>query len=382
MLSAHPPGRGAGSAIRGLVTLEVLRSLFGRVDVVSFAGDSERAFAAPGAHLVGRPPPPPLARQLTGLRYGGAYFHPDRAGDLVARTRRLVETGELLERYDLVWSHSSLVARAGRVVEAGRRVLDIDNVAAAAALDMARDAGLSRRVFWRLNALAVGREERRRAGWHDHVTVTSAEERESLGSVRPPVTVLPNTVPSPGDPVDLRATGPRVLFVGSLDYGPNVDAVVWLAGEIVPALRARVPEAEVSVVGRGPVREVVEACARADVELLADVPSLDEHYRRARIVIAPTRTGGGTGRIKVIEAMAYGAAVVATSQGVSGLEVRAGHDIAIADGVEGLAEACAELLRDPDRAAALGAAARATWSSRRSPEHAAETIREIVEDGR
>jgi glycosyltransferase involved in cell wall biosynthesis len=382
MLTAHPPGRGSGSAVRGRVAYDVLRDHFSRVDVVSFAAEAERAFAVDGALLIPRPGHPSGAKQLAALRYGSGLYFPERAAQLIRRVEQAKSAGSLLASYDLVWCHASLMARAGERFAAGTRILDIDNVAAEPARQLAKEsASVARRLYRRAAAAAVGREERRRAGHQDHVLVTSEEERRRLGRVAAPVHVLPNTVPDPGPPADPGASDRRALFVGSLDYGPNIEAVAWLAGELWPAIRDRDPQARLIVAGRSPGNDVRAMCERAGNELIADAPTLDDLYRSARVVLAPTRSGGGVGRIKLLEALAYGTAVVATSQAVDGLPADDLGAVAVARDGAAFVDATAGLLRDAGAAAALGARARRAWEAHHTPAVARGVIVSLLESG-
>jgi glycosyltransferase involved in cell wall biosynthesis len=380
MLAAHPPGSGTGSSIRGRVSLYALRGIFERVDVVSLAFPSEERFAEPDVRLIARPDQPSILTRLFALVYGGALYTPERAARLVAHVTDDIRTGALLPEYDLVWCYSSLMARAGCAAAARARVLDIDNVAWADALQSAQSSGASfgQRVYRRLSVPVLAREERRRCGWHDHVLVTSEVERQRLGDVRAPVGILPNTVPGPGMPIAIESTGRHLLFVGTLDYEPNIDAVMWLADDVLPRLALMVPDITVTVAGRNPGGTVRAACQRAQIRLAADVDSLEPLYHAARAVIAPLRLGGGVGRIKVLEAMAYGAAIVGTPSAFSGLGVESGRDVLLADSAAGLADACATLMRDVDAARLLGSNARAKWQTDHTPEAAERIIREVV----
>jgi glycosyltransferase involved in cell wall biosynthesis len=188
---------------------------------------------------------------------------------------------------------------------------------------------------------------------------------------------VPNTVgPQPQIPV--TDTGPRMVFSGSLDYEPNVDAVRWLIWGILDRIRDAVPEAELVVAGRNPTAEVNSLCAAAGVELVADAASLDALYSRARIAVAPLRHGGGT-RFKVIEAMARGAAIVATETASEGLHVDPGRELLVASDEAQFAESCISLLRDARRAAELGGRAREAWARRYSSDRAKEQIIALVE---
>jgi glycosyltransferase involved in cell wall biosynthesis len=380
MLTAHPPGRGSGSAVRGAVAHAVLDEHHDQVDTVSFAASGEAAFAIEGARLIPRPPDPTRREQLAMLPRGGGLYHPEHAAGLLQRLRADVHEGALQPRYDTVWCHSSLMARAGRLFDAGVRILDIDNIAAHPARQLAAEpAPATLRLYRRVAAASVAREERRRCSWFDHVLVTSTQERDRLGSVGATVHVVPNTVPDPGPPIDMSQTEPVALFVGSLDYGPNIEAVDWLAREIWPALRDEVAGARLVVAGRSPTPQVQALCAEAGIELLADVPSLDALYRGARAVLAPMRSGGGLGRIKLLEAFSYGAAVVATHQAVEGLDARELSGVSVARDVAGLVASAAALLRDPGQAARAGGETRTTWASSHSPAQVQTLIAQLLD---
>ncbi|HEV3093348.1 MAG TPA: glycosyltransferase family 4 protein [Solirubrobacteraceae bacterium] len=383
MLAAHPPGSGSGSSIRGQVSLSALRHIFERVDAVSLAFPSEQRFADPGVRLIARPAEPSVATRLLALTRGGALYIPERAARLVASVRGDVDAGALLREYDLVWCYSSLMAHAAFAVNAGARVLDIDNVAWADSLLSARTSGAGvgrwQRLYRRLSVPVLAREERRRCGLFDRVLVTSQAERERLGDIRAPVGILPNSVPEPEAPIAIESTGRQLLFVGALDYEPNVDAVRWLLEEVLPLLRTAAPDAAVTVAGRNPGETVRALCRAPQVGLAADVDSLEPLYRDARVVIAPLRLGGGSGRIKVLEAMAHGAAIVATSTALDGLGVEPGREALVADDAAGFANACATLLRDVDAARRLGGNARAKWRADHAPAAAQRIVREVVD---
>jgi glycosyltransferase involved in cell wall biosynthesis len=379
VVATHPPGRGSGSGLRSLRTLEALRERFDRVDVVALASPGEDALADPAAILLPRPPHPQLPARLAALRYGGAYYAAERAAG--PGLERLTAEGVIERRVDLIWVAQSLLARAVLDSVVGhRRVIDIDNVAGADRRRSAADRTASpvRRAFRLLSASVIAAEERRRCNRFDLVVLTSDLERRRLGPVDPPVAVVPNTVDE--EPVvDAAAAPRRLLFVGSLDYDPNVDAVRTLVRAIMPRVRAVVPDAELDVAGRNPTAEVIALCAVPGVRLHADAPSLDPVYAQARLVVAPLRLGGGT-RMKIVEALARGAPVVATPTAAEGLHANPGRDIVLADDADAFAHACIRLLEDPAAAAAIGAAGRAIWERDHRPEAARAAIRTLLDE--
>lgn len=171
-------------------------------------------------------------------------------------------------------------------------------------------------------------------------------------------------LPSPADPA--KQVAGTVLFVGNFTHLPNRDAALWLAGEIMPAVRARQADARLRIVGSAPPREVLELAGEG-VEVIADAPSIEGHLEQAAVVMAPVRSGGGM-RIKVLEALARGKAVVTTSRGAEGYTgFDAEPPLVVADDPEPIAAATAELLSDAPRRLELGARAAAFAQDHHSP---------------
>jgi glycosyltransferase involved in cell wall biosynthesis len=172
-----------------------------------------------------------------------------------------------------------------------------------------------------------------------------------------PIRIVPNGVDTdfftPGtDPVDPN----RLVFTGAIDYRPNTDGVLYFCAEILPRIHAAEPGATFAIVGRTPPRQVRRLAHR--VLVTGTVPDVRPWMRQAAVFVVPLRVGSGT-RLKILEAMATGCAVVSTSLGCEGLEVAPGEDILIGDTPETFAEQVVRCLRDPDLRAQLGARGRA-----------------------
>jgi sugar transferase (PEP-CTERM/EpsH1 system associated) len=108
------------------------------------------------------------------------------------------------------------------------------------------------------------------------------------------------------------------VFVGALDYRPNVDAACWFCQEVWPKIRQRVPQAQFRLVGRQPTPEVQRLAEVPGVEVVGQVPDVRPHVARSAVVVAPLRIARGV-QNKVLEAMALGKAVVASPQALKGL---------------------------------------------------------------
>ena len=161
------------------------------------------------------------------------------------------------------------------------------------------------------------------------------------------------------DTTNLQPTGETpeqnsMLFLGSLDWQPNRDALLYFLREILPKIQAANPQANLRVVGRQPatkLREQVEGIR--GVEWIGEVPEIRPHFARAAVVLVPLRIGGGS-RIKILESLSMGKAVVTTQIGAEGLDVVSGVHCLIADTPADFAQSVVQLLRDPEQAAELG----------------------------
>lgn len=159
-----------------------------------------------------------------------------------------------------------------------------------------------------------------------------------------------------------------VVFAGGFGHWPNVDAALWLGDEIMPLLRVLRPGVRLVIVGSDPTK-AVQALASDDIVVTGRVPAVEPYLERAAVVLAPLRTGGGM-RVKVLQAMALGKAVVTTPVGAEGLAIAGCQPpLEIAKGTEEFARATATLLGADDRRRVLGRRARAyvtehySWSA-------------------
>ena len=147
-----------------------------------------------------------------------------------------------------------------------------------------------------------------------------------------------------------------LVFMGAMDYWPNVDAVTWFAREALPQLRQRWPTLRLHIVGRSPA-PAVTALAGDAVSVTGTVPDVRPYVQHAAVVGAPLRLARGI-QNKVLEAMAMARPVVAASSCVAAMDVRAGEHLLAATDAADYVRAVAELLAAPEKAAAIGRAGR------------------------
>jgi len=192
-----------------------------------------------------------------------------------------------------------------------------------------------------------------------HVVVAKAEDQNFFRpDARRRVSVVPNGITIRRAPLPEPPVADTLLFVGTLGYEPNIDAVRWFATEALPLIWQHRPDVRLDVAGFGSGAALRDVLSDSRCTLYESPPDLTPLYARAAVVIAPVRIGGGT-RIKILEALANGRAMVSTAFAAEGLSLRAGIDIEFADSPGAIAALCVELLADENRRRELAASGRA-----------------------
>ncbi len=194
----------------------------------------------------------------------------------------------------------------------------------------------------------------------DRVVAVSEADQDAIHAITPEieVTVVPNGVDlneytgyeGPIQPFDL-------VFVAKMDFRPNVDAMLWFGQEVLPLIHRRRPQVKLAIVGQRPHPRLASLRDAPGVTITGRVADVRPYIAGATVYVAPLRVGGGT-RLKLLQAMAMGAAIVATSLGTEGYPVAHGRELLLADTPGDFAQAVLTLLDDAERRVALGAAAR------------------------
>lgn len=169
-----------------------------------------------------------------------------------------------------------------------------------------------------------------------------------------------------------------LVFIGSMDWMPNIDAAQWFADAILPLIRARRPECRVAFVGRQPSAAVRQLGERIPGFIVTGtVPDVRPWLHGSAVSIVPLRIGGGT-RLKIYEAMAAGCPTVSTSVGAEGLDYTDGENIVIADSPEDFARDCTRLLEDADERRRIAANARRLVVEKHSWDSVAARFEEAI----
>jgi glycosyltransferase involved in cell wall biosynthesis len=276
--------------------------------------------------------------------------------------------GRLLEKWRPEVVEIHFQAMAQYVKRLGHRdvqkiLIDYDP-ASAWAEDLLRTTSGPRRLARRLEVSAWRRYEHSTRPSFDAIVVFAERDLAPVAasSGQASLVRIPLAVDIPAWPLDPHGSDPpTILFVGGFAHPPNVDAALWLARTIFPRVLERVPAARLDLVGHEPGAEV-RGLAQGAVSVHASVPDVTPYLDRAAVVAAPLRLGGSM-RMKVLEALAAGKALVATPRAAEGVEAVAGEHYLLAADEHELVEELTGLLLDRDRRGALATRARG-WAER------------------
>jgi glycosyltransferase involved in cell wall biosynthesis len=281
-----------------------------------------------------------------------SLFHKPTSAIVSAIYRSKLEpiVRELLtaQQFDVVTVEREMAADWIEMVSDLPAVLSFQHLESAYHLERAERMGGSRRRGAKRQAKLCRSYERSWAPRYDGVVCMSESELEQLREVVPN---LPPTV-AIGNGASLSAfdgLGPdpathHILFTGTMNFEPNVVAADWLVKQVWPAIHSRVPEAQLDIVGRDPLPETLALGEQDGVTVHGGVPSMQPYYEAASICLLPMLEGGGT-RLKLADAFAAKRAVVATTNGATGVDVTDGDELLVRDGADDFAYAVCELLK-------------------------------------
>ena len=144
-----------------------------------------------------------------------------------------------------------------------------------------------------------------------------------------------------------RDNCPSILFVGNFAYEPNIDAALYFSRQIFPLILKDVPDAKLFLVGNAPPPEICSLASNKQIEVTGCVASLIPFYKHTDVVVCPLRIGGGV-KVKVLEALGFGKAIVSTSVGAQGLDLLNYRAVAVADDLTDFAENVVRFLVHPE----------------------------------
>jgi glycosyltransferase involved in cell wall biosynthesis len=246
---------------------------------------------------------------------------------------------------------------------------------------MPAEAGKSRLIGW-IRWLDMRRLEKMGARGADLVTgITSVDHEYYVrlkGADRAFLLPFGYRVSENGAHADQSREEPHTIcFIGSMDWLPNVVAARYLVNQIMPLVWQTIPEATCFIVGRNPAEEV-KGLASERVTITGTVPSVCEYYERASVVVVPVQEVSGV-KIKLIEAMGVGKAVVTTSAGAAGIKVDDGTQVMVANEPQEFADAVIKLIKNKPERERLGKEARRFVMDHLSPRETETQVEKILE---
>lgn len=202
-------------------------------------------------------------------------------------------------------------------------------------------------AYW-TQQLAFQRYERVLSPKFDAVTCTSDIDASVFQQhcAENAIEIIPNGVDITHYRPAFTAEAPaHLIYIGSMDWYPNEDAVGFFADAVLPQIQEKVPDVTFSIVGGNPSLRVQKLAERKDVVVTGRVPEIKPYFAEATVFVVPLRIGSGT-RLKILEALAMGKAIVSTTVGAEGLDLKDGEEIFIADEPIAFADAVIRLLTD------------------------------------
>ena len=381
----YPPHQ--GTTIRNF---NIIKHLAPRheITLLSFGADAELQDAEPLRALCHRIEIVPYPTRTFAQRAFTTFFSPlpDMALRLQSATMHKNANALLREEFDIVQVEGIEMARyvlQSRInnrklvlseAEGSRIVLD-DHNAEYMLQHTAFESDLRRPTRWHAALYSwiqwqkLTHYEREICRLADHVIACSSTDASALHALlgeqskiknrQSKITVIPNGVDTefyaPSNQVCAESA---MVFTGKMDFRPNIDAMLWFCNEILPRIRAEIPRVHIVIVGQKPAPRVAALGKQQGVEVTGSVPDTRPYITDAAVYVVPLRMGSGT-RLKVLEAMAMGKAIVSTARGVEGIDLIPECHALIADIPDAFARAVVALLRDAERRRALGQAARA-----------------------
>jgi sugar transferase (PEP-CTERM/EpsH1 system associated) len=288
-------------------------------------------------------------RQLRGVLKGESprneLFQVEEMADKI----RILTENEPFDIVDIQRPNMAPYIKAISPTSCCRKILtlhDVPYVQYRRMVSVERDWSAKRRLLF-MDLLFSKRTILKYARRFDKCIMVSEHDGDTLKRAGPDIdiAVVPNGVDATAyRPLTNQSAAPVLLFVGKMNYHPNVDGAIFFCQEVFPLIKQQIPDAKLLIVGSEP-RDSVQALASEDVTVTGFVESVVPYYQQALVSVVPLRSGGGT-RLKILESMALGRPVVSTSLGCEGLKVTQEENILIADTPADFVTQTVRLLRD------------------------------------
>jgi polysaccharide biosynthesis protein PslH len=385
----------SGGALRAYSLIRAMTRLGHRIHLLAFDEGGARWQDTPLAGLCASvrtvvPPQRTLRERVTTLLFS-------RQADVARRLHSELMAGALreilaCERFDLIQAEGIemawLLPLAKKFQPSAKLSFDTFNAEyqlqrVIASIDAQELQRWPMALYSWLQSHRIARFEQDIGRLSDLVIAVSPEDAAALGKLMPEkkIPVIPSAIAvEEYAMMETRNLGAHaIVFTGKMDYRPNVDAALWFADEIFPRIRRRIPDAVFHVVGQKPHERLNRLHGVQGIEVSGFVRSVVPYLRGAAVYVAPLRMGSGT-RLKLLEAMATGSAIVATPIAAAGLLPDAKSAMRLAASAEAFAETVSSLLDDPTARRALGQTALAAVSSYYDWTSTADSLRQVYEE--
>jgi sugar transferase (PEP-CTERM/EpsH1 system associated) len=271
------------------------------------------------------------------------------------RLRRSIKEKLRTEKFDLIYIYSSSMAQYILGAKDIPKLMDFIDVDSEKWFDYATRAPQPMRAVYFREGIRLRAFERKVAAMCERAIFASKKELNLFKRVAPNVAslALPNGVDLDHGPC-LSYHENNLVFVGWMDYLPNIDAMVYFTNEILPLIRKEISEVKVFIVGGNPSRQVLALRQSANVIVTGSVKDIKPYLNDATASVIPLRIARGI-QNKILEAMAHGVPVITTSAALEGIEARPGTDVLIGDDPQAFAKMTVAVLKDKNLRRTLSA---------------------------
>jgi sugar transferase (PEP-CTERM/EpsH1 system associated) len=287
-------------------------------------------------------------------------------------------------KFDLVMVHCAFVVPYALNLQGSFRVLDFGDMDSAKWFDYSKFRRFPLNLAYKIEANKLRQFEKRAARSFDRCTVTTRGEWEEYQTmeVPTPCSVIPNGVdteyfhPQASVPPPLAA--PVIVFLGRMDYFPNIDGISDFARNVLPQVRASIPNAELRIVGSNPSASVRSLEQLPGVKVTGHVPDVRPYLAEATVAIAPLRIARGT-QNKVLECMAAGVPVVSSPQAARGIQAVPGEHLLVAEEARSFVGQVLDVIRNPELRSRLAAQGRQQVLNTHSWSASMKLLDELIE---
>lgn len=284
---------------------------------------------------------------------------------------------------DLVLVHCAFVARYVRHITDAVRILDYGDLDSGKWLDYAQHRGFPLSLGYKLEFHKLRRYETQLAAEFDRFTVTAPGELQEFRKIN---STAPCTLITNGVDIEYFAKRPKcqtrdpiIIFLGRMDYFPNVDGITHFVKDIFPLVRARIPNVQLKIVGSNPSPKIVQLQRISGVSVTGFVPDVRPSLAEAAVAVVPLRIARGT-QNKMLECMSSGVPVVASPQAGAGVQAVGGRDYLVGSNPQEFASEVIRVLQDPNLQESLSTAARRQVESAHLWSHSMSILDSVIDE--